>query len=77
MDIDRLRQGIPAFKMFHEVGLAKSGGESRRLIQQGGGYINDNRLTSFDYLVTDKDIDDQEIVLRAGKKNYFKIKIKK
>jgi tyrosyl-tRNA synthetase len=77
MDIDRLRQGIPAFKMFHEVGLVKSGGESRRLIQQGGGYINDNRLTSFDYLITDKDIDDQEIVLRAGKKKYFKIKIKK
>ena len=77
MNIEQLRKGIPAFKMFHDVGLVKSRGASRRLIKQGGGYINNNRLTSFDYLITDNDISDQEILLRAGKKNYFIIKIKK
>jgi|LGVF01.1.fsa_nt_gb tyrosyl-tRNA synthetase len=31
---DRLKEGIPAFKLFHEVGLCASGGAARRLIQQ-------------------------------------------
>ena len=77
MDIEELRKGTPAFKIFHAVGLVKSRGESRRLIQQGGGYINSKRLISFDYMITDNDISNQEILLRAGKKKYFKIKIKK
>ena len=77
IDVKELRKGIPAFKMFYLSGLARSKSESRRLIEHGGGYINNKRLISYDYLVTDKDISDQEILLRAGKKKYFKIKIKK
>ena len=57
------------------TGLANSGGEARRLIKHGGAYINDKRLNEFDYLISDTDIRDGEIVLRAGKKRYHKIKM--
>lgn len=75
MDYEPFKEGIPAFKLFQEVGLAKSGGDARRLIQQGGAYINGIRMTSFDQLVTQKDFEDMSLVLRAGKKRFHKIKI--
>lgn len=69
-------EGVPAFKLFHAVGLADSRGAARRLIEQGGGYINGKRLQAFDMMVTQTDIHGNEIVLRAGKKHYHRIKIK-
>jgi tyrosyl-tRNA synthetase len=39
-----LAAGIPAFKLFHDVGLADSRGAARRLIGQGGGYLNGERI---------------------------------
>jgi tyrosyl-tRNA synthetase len=74
---DDLTSGIPAFKLLHMIGLAKSSGEARRLIDQGGAYLNGTRISPFDYLVTMQDVNKMEIVLRAGKKRYHKIKIKK
>ena len=75
MDVDQFKEGIPAFKMYNMVGLASSGSSARRLIEQGGAYVNGKRIESFDYLLTDSDIVDMEILLRAGKKRYHKIKI--
>ncbi len=68
--------GIPAFKLFHMVGLAASRGEARRLIEQGGGYVNDERIKSFDELINDSHIVGGQILLRAGKKRYHRLGIK-
>ncbi|MBW2367063.1 MAG: tyrosine--tRNA ligase [Deltaproteobacteria bacterium] len=68
-----LQGGIPAFKIFQIAGLAKSGGDARRLIDQGGAYLNGNRVDAFDQLITDRDLDQGEILLRAGKKRYHKL----
>jgi tyrosyl-tRNA synthetase len=77
LDAEILKAGIAAFKLFHQVGLANSGGAARRLIEQGGAYINGARVESIDYLVTSADLDDQQtIVLRSGKKRYHKIELK-
>ena len=74
----KLKAGIPAFKLFHKVGLASSSSAARRLIQQGGAYINEERIKSFDQVINDDYLDENEtIVLRAGKKRFHKIKIKK
>ena len=75
VNLEQLKEGIPAFKLYHMVGLANSGGAARRLIDQGGAYVNGRRIDSFDHLITEDDINDMEIVLRAGKKRYHKIKI--
>lgn len=76
MDNTTFVEGIPAFKLFVHVGLSKSGGEARRLIEQGGAYVNGNRLTSFDQSITENDFESMAVVLRAGKKRFHKIKIK-
>ncbi|MGD9240890.1 MAG: tyrosine--tRNA ligase [Desulfobacterales bacterium] len=76
VDVQTLKAGIPAFKLFHQVGLAKSGGAARRLIEQGGAYINGIRVESFDYMVSDTDLDAHKtMVLRSGKKRFHKIEI--
>jgi tyrosyl-tRNA synthetase len=68
------RRGIPAFKLFHEIGLAESGGAARRLIEQGGGYVNGHRIQGFDQPVTVADADErQSILLRSGKKKFIRI----
>lgn len=77
LDLCQLKEGIPAFKLFHIAGLAPSGGAARRLIEHGGAYINGNRLILFDCMVTDNDLINQEILLRSGKKRFHKIKVLK
>ena len=71
----RLRQGIPAFELFAEVGLCSSRGEARRLIKQGGGYINGERIQEFDERATLEHLEKGEILLRAGKKNYHRVQV--
>ena len=73
VDIERLKCGIPAVDLFVETGLSKSKGDARRLINQGGGYLNNERIEAFDALILDSDFKDGEILLRAGKKRYHKI----
>jgi tyrosyl-tRNA synthetase len=71
-----LAPGIPAFRLFQNVGLAKSSGAARRLIEQGGAYVNSERIEVFDRPVTEKDMDaNRIIVLRSGKKRYHKVKV--
>jgi len=78
VDAQKLKTGIPAFKLFQEAGLAASGGAARRLIEQGGAYVNGQRIDAFDHLITDRDLNDEKtIVLRSGKKRFHKIKIQK
>ncbi len=73
VSLDELQKGIPAFKLFHQVGLATSGGAARRLIEQGGAYVNGNRVTAFDDLIDVDSVIDGEIMLRSGKKRYHKL----
>ena len=73
----QLKDGIPAFKLYQQVGLTSSGSAARRLIEQGGAYVNGQRIESYDYLLTENDVVDLEILLRAGKKRYHKLKIMK
>ena len=75
MSMAELKKGIPAFKLFQNVGLADSGGAARRLIKQGGAYVNGQRVDSFDRIISDQDLDDDNtIVLRSGKKRFHKVK---
>jgi tyrosyl-tRNA synthetase len=75
VEVEKLKTGIPAFKLFHSTGLASSNGAARRLIEQGGAYVNGQRIDSFDYLITDRDLNNEEtIILRSGKKRFHKIK---
>ena len=73
IELERLKLGILAVDLFVETGLSKSKGDARRLIAQGGGYLNNERIEAFDTLILDSDFKDGQILLRAGKKRYHKI----
>ena len=67
----KLAEGVPAFILFKEAGLASSGGEAKRLIAGGGARINDERVSSDLRPVTLGDLDaEQTIKLSAGKKKH-------
>jgi tyrosyl-tRNA synthetase len=68
---EKLGEEILAFKLFFETAnLCASGSEARRLIEQGGAYINNKKVEKFDELIKLED----DMLLRAGKKKYKRIK---
>ena len=68
---DRLAEGIPAYEVLRQAGLAASNGEARRLIKGGGGRINDAAIQSETQTVGLADINpDGVIKLSAGKKRH-------
>ncbi len=75
MNKKELKGGILITKLFITAGLAQSISEARRLIVQGGGYLNEKRLTNPDTLITESDFKNGEILLRSGKKKYCRVKI--
>ncbi len=75
LDSGELEAGIPAFKLFVEAGLAASGGEARRLIQGGGGKLNDDPISDPTTEITLADFKGEaSIKLSAGKKKHVLIK---
>ena len=70
-----LQAGIPAPELFQRVGLSSSRSEARRLVQQGGAYVNDEPVPSVDSLITAEHLVDGSILLRAGKKRYHRVVI--
>jgi len=52
------------------AGLAKSKGEARRTISEGGAYLNNERITDVDHVPDEDDlIAGNWLVLRRGKRN--------
>ncbi len=70
-----LEEGIPAFILFADSGIVKSRGEARRLVMQGGAYLNGHRIEVFDRKITPGDIEDGALFLRAGKKKYLRVTV--
>ena len=70
---NRLEDGIPIMELFHEVGLANSRSEARRLIQQGGAYINEDQQKDIKIVIDTSSLKDESLLLRAGKKRYHRI----
>jgi tyrosyl-tRNA synthetase len=66
-----LGEGIPAFEIIRQAGLAKSNGEARRLIKGGGARLNDAVITSETQLVTAGDLNEDGVIkLSAGRKRH-------
>ena len=72
---ERLNTGIPIMELFHEVGLTTSKSEARRLIQQGGAYINEKQYKAIDVVVDTTLLEEDALLLRAGKKRYHRVVI--
>ena len=70
----RLEAGINPAELFTEVGLTPSRREAKRLIEQGGLYVNDERIDTAERLLTIKDLGpDGGMLLKAGKKKFHRV----
>ena len=72
-----LATGIPSATLWLKSGLAASTSEARRLINQGGAWLNDRKVEAVDYLVKMDDVrlgadGKRELMLQAGKKRFFR-----
>ncbi len=64
-------EGLPIVDALLSAGLAKSKGEARRTVEQGGAYVNNRRVEEIEKRVTAADLASQSVmVLRSGKKKY-------
>ncbi|MDD3826059.1 MAG: tyrosine--tRNA ligase [Anaerolineae bacterium] len=68
-----LETGILAPELFERVGLCRSRSEARRLIEQGGAWVNDRQIGSVDERLTSADLEQGALLLRAGKKRYHRV----
>jgi tyrosyl-tRNA synthetase len=70
--------GLPGVvDLLVETGLAKSRGEARRTVSEGGAYLNNQRVEDPDATVSDADlIGDAWLVLRRGKKSFAGVEIR-
>ena len=60
--------------MIVKAGFAKSNGEARRAITQGGVSVNDEKVTDVFKKLTKEEIADG-VLLKKGKKNFIKIEM--
>lgn len=67
--------GVDILSLLLEIGLISSKGDGRRLIQQGGVYLGEQRVDDFARLVTLSDFTDKRLLVRKGKKSYHQIKL--
>lgn len=63
--------GLPVVEAIEATGLTTSRGAARRTIEQGGGYVNNRRVTDAGHRLTAHDLaGNSTLVLRTGKKKY-------
>lgn len=69
----RIEAGIGVIDLFIEAGLGSSKSDVRRLIQQGGAYVNGDRIDDTNAVITAGRVDNGALLLRAGKKRYHRV----
>ena len=73
LPLARIAEGMSAIDLFTETGLCPSRGEVRRLGKQGGLYIQGERVSVPEKKITEDLLEDNSLLLRAGKKRYHRI----
>lgn len=70
---NEIETGMNVIDLFATVKLVSSKSEARRLIQQGGCYVNENRVQSIETLIDLTYLEGNNLILRAGKKRFHRI----
>jgi len=71
-----LEGGVELVELLARTGLAKSKGAARRLVQQGGVYVNNERRDDAATSLSADDLGTETmIVLRAGKRSYHIVRV--
>ncbi len=77
IDLSILKEGIQIYKILTiENILCQSNSDARRLISQGAAKINGKKISDFNYLITEKDLlENNTIQVSIGKKKHALVKI--
>jgi tyrosyl-tRNA synthetase len=70
---DELSEGIAVLELLIRTGLVPSKGEGRRLIRQGGIYIDGERVDDSELIITQGFFKNGELLIRKGKKAYNRV----
>jgi tyrosyl-tRNA synthetase len=68
-----LAAGISAIELFAMTDLCASKADARRLITQGGAFINERKIESLETVVDSSWLSGGELLLKAGKKRFFRL----
>lgn len=66
-------EGKGVIDLFFEAGLGSTKSDIRRLVEGGGCFVNDNKITDVKAVITKDDAKDGEMILRAGKKRIMRV----
>ena len=66
---------ISIVKILVNAQIAKSNGEAKRLIQQGGISVNDEKVADFAMTLSKERISSEDVIIKKGKKVFYKIVI--
>jgi tyrosyl-tRNA synthetase len=66
----RLVEGLGIIDALCTAGLAGSKSEARRTVTEGAAYLNNQKVSAFDRVLTQDDLAGKYLILRAGKKRY-------
>ena len=55
------------------TGIAPSKGQARKLIEQGGITLNDEKITDINFALSEKDFKEGYAIIKKGKKVYYKL----
>ncbi len=69
-------KGLDIISLLSKTGLISSNSDGRRLIQQGGIYMNDVQVTDSALVVTSADLKEGKLLIRKGKKVYHQAVVK-
>ncbi|PKL14444.1 MAG: tyrosine--tRNA ligase [Spirochaetae bacterium HGW-Spirochaetae-8] len=73
IDLARLNSGIGVLDLFAMTDLCATNSDARRLVTQGGACINEKKITDSKQIIDSNWIEGGELMLKAGKKRYFRI----
>lgn len=76
MTLDELKENSGLLGVLTSLGLTKSNGEARRLVQQGGISLNDEKVTDPAYSLSESDLVDGAFIIKKGKKIYHRVIVK-
>jgi len=70
ISLEKVQKGIQVYELFAEVGLCESKSSAKRLIKQGGAYLNDERIKDLQMIIKQDSFINNVLKMRAGKKKY-------
>ena len=73
---EKIKEGTNLVDLLVEIDFIKSKSEGRRLVEQNGLSLNDEKIKDFNYEIEEKDFSDGKAMIKKGKKDYLQLKMK-